>query len=479
MFASAAFTATRFSNSPKLLDHTLRLKVMPRLRFAGQITGCEGYVESAAIGLMAGRFAAAERLGEPLALPPPTTAHGALLGHITGGHIETIDAGPRSFQPMNINFGLFPPLARMPTKGANGERLRGPAKTRRQEAGALRARARRSRSLDGRAVRHCRRVMDATTNISELGALWRTDAVLKRDVFSTIERGWFRGPNGEVPAILRRIDQVPWWSRIIASHFLAREARALVLVGSTNVAPQVLHAGPTTLVRSWIDGVAMHLAKPTGDRAYFRSAKAALRALHRAGVCHNDLAKEQNWLRGSDGRAYLTDFQLATRFAGRGRMFRLGAYEDLRHLLKHKRRYVPEALTATEKRVLARKSWLARLWLVTGKRVYVWVTRGLLNFTDREGGGPRLVNDAPAITARLLLHPAVRRRSGGGIPGPAVGNRAVRICRGPPASASARPAISSPAASARRARRSICRWSRRCRAPPRAQCAARCSRSSP
>jgi methylenetetrahydrofolate--tRNA-(uracil-5-)-methyltransferase len=99
-----------FLNSPKLLDATLRLKAMPRLRFAGQITGCEGYVESAAIGLLAGRFAAAERRGERPELPPPTTAHGALLAHITGGHIETIDAGPRSFQPMNINFGLFPPL---------------------------------------------------------------------------------------------------------------------------------------------------------------------------------------------------------------------------------------------------------------------------------------------------------------------------------------------------------------------------------
>jgi methylenetetrahydrofolate--tRNA-(uracil-5-)-methyltransferase len=98
-----------FINSPKLLDATLRLKAMPRLRFAGQITGCEGYVESAAIGLLAGRFAAAERLGEAPAMPPPATAHGALLGHITGGHIETIDAGPRSFQPMNVNFGLFPP----------------------------------------------------------------------------------------------------------------------------------------------------------------------------------------------------------------------------------------------------------------------------------------------------------------------------------------------------------------------------------
>jgi methylenetetrahydrofolate--tRNA-(uracil-5-)-methyltransferase len=100
-----------FLNSPKLLDETLRLKALPRLRFAGQITGCEGYVESAAIGLLAGRFAAAERLSEAASLPPPTTAHGALLAHITGGHIETIDSRARSFQPMNVNFGLFPPLS--------------------------------------------------------------------------------------------------------------------------------------------------------------------------------------------------------------------------------------------------------------------------------------------------------------------------------------------------------------------------------
>jgi methylenetetrahydrofolate--tRNA-(uracil-5-)-methyltransferase len=118
-----------FLNSPKLLDPTLRLRAAPRLRFAGQITGCEGYVESAAIGLLAGRFAAAERRGEHLSAPPPTTAHGALLAHITGGHVETIDAGPRSFQPMNVNFGLFPPLARVPNKDETGARLRGPAKT--------------------------------------------------------------------------------------------------------------------------------------------------------------------------------------------------------------------------------------------------------------------------------------------------------------------------------------------------------------
>jgi methylenetetrahydrofolate--tRNA-(uracil-5-)-methyltransferase len=94
-----------FIKSPVLLDNSLRLKADPRLRFAGQITGCEGYVESAAVGLLAGRFAAAERTGGEPALPPPTTALGALLNHITGG------AEADTFQPMNVNFGLFPPLS--------------------------------------------------------------------------------------------------------------------------------------------------------------------------------------------------------------------------------------------------------------------------------------------------------------------------------------------------------------------------------
>ena len=118
-----------FLNSPKLLDSQLRLRAAPRLRFAGQMTGCEGYVESAGIGLIAGLYAAADAQGKQLEPPPSTTALGSLLGHITGGHIETIDAGGRSFQPMNINFGLFPPLAQVPTRKADGTRLRGNEKT--------------------------------------------------------------------------------------------------------------------------------------------------------------------------------------------------------------------------------------------------------------------------------------------------------------------------------------------------------------
>jgi predicted Ser/Thr protein kinase len=243
---------------------------------------------------------------------------------------------------------------------------------------------------------------------SEIADRWQADVVLKRDVFSTVERGRFRTAEYEVEAVLRRIDEVPWWSRPVARHLFTRESRALQRAGPLRIAPALLFSGRQELVRGWIDGVALHIARPQGDHAYFRSAKAVLRRLHRAGICHNDLAKEQNWLRGGDGRCYLTDFQLAFCFSRRGRLFRVLAYEDLRHLLKHKRRYLPEALTPAELRVLARKSWFTRAWMATGKKVYRAITRGLFNFTDREGGGPRLVNDAPVIAARLREHPSVR-----------------------------------------------------------------------
>ncbi len=132
-----------YINSPVLLDPTLQLKGRPGLRFAGQITGCEGYVESAAVGLLAGRFAAAERLGQDLAAPPPSTGFGALLGHITGGHIVSDDEpGKRSFQPMNVNFGLFPPIEAPRTEG---KRLRGKEKT-----------VAKKRALTARALADCR-----------------------------------------------------------------------------------------------------------------------------------------------------------------------------------------------------------------------------------------------------------------------------------------------------------------------------------
>ena len=130
-----------FLNSPRLLDRQLRLKAEPRLRFAGQITGVEGYVESAATGLLAGRLAAAERLARRLEPPPAATALGALVGHVTGGHL---DGGARSFQPMNINYGLLPPLEEAgPKRGDDGRRLspteRGRAKKRLMSLRALAA----------------------------------------------------------------------------------------------------------------------------------------------------------------------------------------------------------------------------------------------------------------------------------------------------------------------------------------------------
>ena len=115
-----------FINSPAVLDQSLRLRAVPHLRFAGQITGVEGYVESAAIGLLAGRFATADNSGAQVSLPPGTTAMGALLNHITGGHLFEVTGGHRSFQPMNINFGLFPSVD-APTS-ENGKRLRGKEK---------------------------------------------------------------------------------------------------------------------------------------------------------------------------------------------------------------------------------------------------------------------------------------------------------------------------------------------------------------
>jgi hypothetical protein len=241
-----------------------------------------------------------------------------------------------------------------------------------------------------------------------LSARWTEGVLLKRDVFSTVERGRFRDDAGEVDAVLRRLDQVPLWSYPLARHLFARERRALTLARDLDVGPKLLWAGRSALVRGFIDGVALHLAKPHGDLAYFRSAKLALRKLHRAGICHNDLAKEQNWLRGSDGRAYVTDFQLAACFKKRSRLFRIAAYEDLRHLLKHKRSYAPQALTPMERKILARKSFVASIWLKTGKKVYQAITRGLFNFTDREGGGRRLVNDAPVLIELIRKNPDVR-----------------------------------------------------------------------
>jgi hypothetical protein len=241
----------------------------------------------------------------------------------------------------------------------------------------------------------------------EFSARWRSNVVLKRDLFSTVERGHWRTDADEIDAVLRRIDGVPWFTRPIARHLFNREVRALAL-SPQGIAPPLLYNNKEVLVRGFIGGVPLHVAEPKDDLAYFRSAKQILRALHRAGICHNDLAKRQNWLRKPNGAAALTDFQLAVHFRRRNKLFRVLAYEDLRHLLKHKRTYARDALTPRERKVLARKSLITRVWMASGKRVYYAITRGLFNFADREGAGFRLTREAPVIVERLKQHPQVR-----------------------------------------------------------------------
>lgn len=230
---------------------------------------------------------------------------------------------------------------------------------------------------------------------------WRSVTILKSDHFSTVERGFWRTDEGEVEGVLRRFDHVPWWVRPIAYHFGRREVRALARLRGI-AGPRLLAEGDGFLVRTWIDGLPMHIARPESDRAYFRAAKRMMFAMHRAGVVHNDLAKEQNWLRDANGRPQLTDFQLAHTAEKRGRLFRIAAHEDLRHLLKHKRKYCPDALMARERRILATKSLPARIWMATGKQLYIFVTRRILGYMDREGSGADATRDGPKIVSRLM-----------------------------------------------------------------------------
>lgn len=234
------------------------------------------------------------------------------------------------------------------------------------------------------------------------------DTVLKRDVFSTVERGMWTAADGHAyPAVRRRWNEVSPWFALIARVLAARESEALAKVTFTGVTTPLLAVGHRFLVRGWIEGVPLQIARPHGDLHYFHSAKTALRALHAAGFAHNDLAKQQNWLRGADGEAWLTDFQLALPIDRRSRIGRVLAYEDLRHLLKHKRTYCPEALTPREKRMLAHKSVIARIWMATGKKVYRFITRRLMSYSDTEGRGPRVTQVAPRIAAALEAHPSV------------------------------------------------------------------------
>ena len=232
------------------------------------------------------------------------------------------------------------------------------------------------------------------------------DTILKRDIFSQTAVGWFSGsPDNRV--IRRDLSMTPPWARPIAWILTRREIRVLNAVGGIRGAPDLLHIDPAGLYRTWIDGTPLHLARPANP-AFYKDAKRLLRDMRRRAVTHNDLAKPQNWLMTPDGGAAVIDFQLASLHRRRSWLFRLMAYEDLRHLLKQKRSFAPELLTPGEKRVLATKSLPARVWMKTVKPVYNAVTRGLFHWSDGEGTGDRLDNEGPAILAAFKSVQGVR-----------------------------------------------------------------------
>ena len=192
--------------------------------------------------------------------------------------------------------------------------------------------------------------------------------------------------------VIREADHARPWARGLALHLLRREHRALTRLAlgtGLDGVPRVLDLGDTQLTRSWIEGAPMQIARPR-DPAYFRAALHLLRRMHAANVIHNDLAKETNWLVTPEGRPALVDFQLAMTLTRRGALARSLGHDDLRHLLKHKRTYVPDHLTARELRILSRHSLVSRIWMASGKKVYLFVTRRILRWRDREGAGDRL-----------------------------------------------------------------------------------------
>lgn len=228
--------------------------------------------------------------------------------------------------------------------------------------------------------------------------------VLKRDAFSETVSGHLEGqPDRRIAC--RNLEGLPAWSLPVARFLARREARALRAVQGIAGCPVLLRADRRGILREWSDGTPLQLAKPS-DAAFYRDARRLLREMRRRGVTHNDIAKPQNWLMTSEGRAAVIDFQLASVHRRRGALFRTMAREDLRHLLKQKRAYAPGLLTPAEHAMLNRKALPARVWMATAKPLYNFVTRRLMNWSDGEGTEDRIDRDGPVI-ARALTRPGV------------------------------------------------------------------------
>ena len=245
--------------------------------------------------------------------------------------------------------------------------------------------------------------MKITPDIAKARFLPQT--VHKRDIFSETISGTLDG-HPESSVVLRKLDGVPIYAKPIAWALARKEIKGLRAVHGIEGCPLLIRVDKTGLLRSWTKGTPLQLAKPT-DPAWYRDAKRLLRDMRRAGVTHNDIAKPQNWLMTPEGRAAVIDFQLASTHRRKGKLFRVMAREDLRHLLKQKRAYAPQLLTASETRMLDQKALPARLWMATGKKVYNFITRSLMNWSDGEGTEDRIERDGPALRTALMANPEV------------------------------------------------------------------------
>jgi len=208
--------------------------------------------------------------------------------------------------------------------------------------------------------------------------------LLKKDIFGQITL--VQSADGLV--VRRDTRDAALAVRWIARRLLAREARVLAVLDGISGVPQLIKADRDTLDRSYVEGTPMQVGRPT-EIEYFRAAARLLRQLHRQNVVHNDLAKEPNLLLTIEGQPAFIDFQLSWFARRRGRLFRVLAREDIRHLLKHKRTYCADFLTRREKAILENPSVLSRIWMLTVKPVYLFVTRRILGWEDREGAGDR------------------------------------------------------------------------------------------
>ena len=208
--------------------------------------------------------------------------------------------------------------------------------------------------------------------------------LLKKDLFGEVRLETCAGSRQIVRDTAPAALPVRWLAQVL----MRREARALAALDGLHGVPGLLGAHRGRLAREFLEGRPMHHARPRNP-AYFRRALRLLRQLHARNVVHNDLAKEPNMLVTANGQPALVDFQMAWHSPGRGRLFRILGYDDLRHVLKHKRSYCAEHLTERQRRILAAPSLPSRLWMRIVKPPYLFITRRLLGWADREGASDR------------------------------------------------------------------------------------------